>query len=151
MLFIFLICNFGVIMNTQIGMCKPCSRETQENQCVWSCIGTIGSLFLCIEIPDSLHCSCFHQYFFNQYSFLDGLGSLGVLRAIQKHPQTFRECFIYKKRCLTAERIEELFKYSYSEEGSNKRRDEERTIGFWLDLLLDIEGWFNKLQKNQQF
>lgn len=41
---------------------------------------------------------------------------------------------------LTGEMIEAVFStIQYSEPGSNKRRQEEKTITYWCDLLLDIE------------
>ncbi|KAF6728981.1 hypothetical protein FQA47_011599 [Oryzias melastigma] len=40
---------------------------------------------------------------------------------------------------LSAMDIEHLFKPDLSEAGSNKRNQEEKTISFWADYLLDCE------------
>lgn len=66
--------------------------------------------------------------------------TLGVLDAIRKHPGTFQECFVWQEQTLTAQTMEELFEYQMSPEGSNRRAEEARTITFWLDFLLDVQG-----------
>ncbi|XP_026108876.1 G2/M phase-specific E3 ubiquitin-protein ligase-like [Carassius auratus] len=41
---------------------------------------------------------------------------------------------------LTAHQITDLFKVSFSEQGSSRRLEEERAVGQWRDWLIDIEG-----------
>ncbi|XP_033099822.1 G2/M phase-specific E3 ubiquitin-protein ligase-like [Anneissia japonica] len=72
--------------------------------------------------------------------FCEGLQTLDVLTTIQGHPVCCREAFIAAdSSVLTAAKLRHLFRAVYSEEGSNSRRREEKTAGFWMDYLLDAE------------
>ena len=75
------------------------------------------------------------------YRFLEGLEACGLKAAILQYPHQFQEVFCKTPQMLTGEMIEAVFStIQYSEPGSNKRRQEEKTITYWCDLLLDIEG-----------
>lgn len=45
----------------------------------------------------------------------------------------------YSDKKLRATDLENLFKVELSGVGSNRRREESKTIGFWADYLLDCE------------
>ena len=47
---------------------------------------------------------------------------------------------VYEPDVLTAASVEALFTITWSPEGTNKRRQEEQTLAFLRDLLLDLEG-----------
>ncbi|MGH0165998.1 UNVERIFIED_CONTAM: hypothetical protein FKN15_064262 [Acipenser sinensis] len=47
----------------------------------------------------------------------------------------------YSDKKLRATDLENLFKVELSGVGSNRRREESKTIGFWADYLLDCEGF----------
>ena len=70
---------------------------------------------------------------------ISGLKTLGVLEMLRRVPSVMGEAFVY---CgppeLTAENIEALFIIkSWSQEGSNRRAAEQKTISFWRDFLID--------------
>jgi len=69
---------------------------------------------------------------------------LGVLTELKKTPDQLREVFVYSPNsssCLTANKLELLFKVQdWSDNGSNKFRNESRTQTMWRDLLQDLEG-----------
>ncbi|CAM4556974.1 unnamed protein product [Leuciscus chuanchicus] len=57
------------------------------------------------------------------------------------HPTVFEEQFLKTDAQITAADIVELFKPHFSSpRGSHKRRQETRTIAFWRDWLLEVEG-----------
>ncbi|CAB4045967.1 Hypothetical predicted protein, partial [Paramuricea clavata] len=68
----------------------------------------------------------------------EGLETLGVLQAIQRNPEKFRELFIkeYLPK-LDAEIVDLLFVPKLAEEGSNKRAAQEQAIVYWRDYLQD--------------
>ena len=71
----------------------------------------------------------------------EGLNTLGVLQAIQKHPCKFKELF--SRECLPkldAEMVDLLFVPKLDEEGSNKRAVQEQAIVYWRDYLQDCTG-----------
>lgn len=79
------------------------------------------------------------------YRFRDGLKTLGVLAKVQKHPEAFRSVLCHQPNQLTADIMDDLFEIQWSENGSNKRANENRVIAFWRDYLQDMEGnLFNK-------
>uniref|UniRef100_A0A9J7ZWW0 HECT domain-containing protein n=1 Tax=Cyprinus carpio carpio TaxID=630221 RepID=A0A9J7ZWW0_CYPCA len=71
--------------------------------------------------------------------FKEGLECLGLLHLMQKHPQLFKEVFMYEEKPLLAEDISALFKAELSPVGSNRRVVESRTICFWRDWLIEVE------------
>lgn len=75
----------------------------------------------------------------------EGLKTLGVLDAIVAHPVLFANSFCWREEVLTSEQFSELFKISFSTAGSNKRRVEQRIVGYWRDYLQDVEGKDNVL------
>ncbi len=72
--------------------------------------------------------------------FKEGLECLGLLPLMQKHPELFKEVFMYEEKPLLAEDISALFKAELSTVGSNRRVVESRTICFWRDWLIEVEG-----------
>ena len=74
--------------------------------------------------------------------FKAGLSTLGVLRAMEEHPDIMREAFIYGREQVDATCVDALFKVeTWSSPGSNRHADEKRTHGYWRDFLQDLEGW----------
>ncbi|XP_033987995.1 uncharacterized protein LOC117483755 [Trematomus bernacchii] len=71
--------------------------------------------------------------------FKEGLKVLGVLDAIQMHPESFRPLMCHEPSALTADVMDHLFHILLSEVGSNKRRTEEVVVPFWRDYLQDVE------------
>ena len=77
------------------------------------------------------------------FRFLEGLSILGVLDTIRKYPVIMREAFLTVNRSLTAELVADTIPVkieTWSPPGSNRRRAEAQTHGFWLDYLQDVEG-----------
>ena len=56
------------------------------------------------------------------------------------HPESLRPLMCHEPPSLTADLTDHLFHIWLSEEGSNKRRVEERVVPFWRDYLQDVEG-----------
>ncbi|XP_057184613.1 G2/M phase-specific E3 ubiquitin-protein ligase-like [Triplophysa rosa] len=76
----------------------------------------------------------------NDQRLKEGLETLGVLQAL-KNNLCLRNLFAGGPPApLTAEQVTDLFKVCYSERGSSRRVEEERAVGQWRDLLIDIEG-----------
>ncbi|XP_057183740.1 G2/M phase-specific E3 ubiquitin-protein ligase-like [Triplophysa rosa] len=71
--------------------------------------------------------------------FRDGLKTLGILAKLQQHPEAFRSTFCHQPNQLTADILDDLFEIKWSENGSNKRANENRVIAFWRDYLQDVE------------
>ncbi|KAK5848647.1 hypothetical protein PBY51_006242 [Eleginops maclovinus] len=71
--------------------------------------------------------------------FKDGLKTLGVLPKIQQHPEAFRPLLCYNPPTLTADSLDCLFTINWSEDGSNSRIGENKTVAFWRDFLQDVE------------
>ncbi|KAF4114102.1 hypothetical protein G5714_004325 [Onychostoma macrolepis] len=71
--------------------------------------------------------------------FKEGLECLGLLPLMQKHPELFKEVFMYEEKPLLAEDISALFKAELSTVGRNRRVVESRTICFWRDWLIEVE------------
>lgn len=73
--------------------------------------------------------------------FKDGLSSLGVLQAVRKSPTVFEEVFCSKPPQLTAQFVENMFSPSLSVVGSSNRTKENQVLAWWMDYLIDVEGW----------
>ncbi|XP_048036096.1 G2/M phase-specific E3 ubiquitin-protein ligase-like isoform X2 [Megalobrama amblycephala] len=76
----------------------------------------------------------------NQYSiqrFRDGLSTLDVIHALEQHPSVFRPYMCYSVEKLKPESLEAVFKAQLSEDGSTRRQEETRILGYWRDYLLD--------------
>ncbi|XP_016086209.1 G2/M phase-specific E3 ubiquitin-protein ligase-like [Sinocyclocheilus grahami] len=71
--------------------------------------------------------------------FRDGMKTLGVLDAIQRHPTSFRPILCHEPAPLTADVLEGLFEIRLSQKGSNKRVQEEVIVPFWQDYIQDME------------
>ncbi|KAL0199443.1 hypothetical protein M9458_007983, partial [Cirrhinus mrigala] len=63
-----------------------------------------------------------------------------LLEAVVKHKEAFRPLFCSPHQPLTADALDQLFDIRYSIVGSNKRAEENTTVAFWRDYLLDAEG-----------
>lgn len=59
---------------------------------------------------------------------------------MQKNPKLFQEVFTYVATPLVATDLINLFAPQLSEVGNNKRMVENRTLCFWWDWLLEVEG-----------
>ncbi|XP_034558891.1 G2/M phase-specific E3 ubiquitin-protein ligase-like [Notolabrus celidotus] len=71
--------------------------------------------------------------------FREGLKTLGVLDAIQMHPDSFRPLMCHEPSPVSADSMDHLFHIRLSEVGINKRRAEELVVPFWRDYLQDVE------------
>lgn len=69
----------------------------------------------------------------------EGLRTLELLEAVVKHKEAFRPLFCSPPQPLTADALDQLFDIRYSTVGSNKRAEENTTVAFWRDYLLDVE------------
>ncbi|KAF3833230.1 hypothetical protein F7725_026895 [Dissostichus mawsoni] len=73
--------------------------------------------------------------------FCEGLKIVGALDALKAHPTVLKSVFLQDQKPLLASEMIDQFKTGrVSEPGSNRRRMETRTIGFWRDWLLQVEG-----------
>ena len=96
-------------------------------------LGSLGDLY------------CFKQYSLSMlvvvYRFCEGLETLDVLKSMKRYPTQFEEMFISQEENLTAALLETVFfDIKFSENGSNSRISEDRTVSFWRDFLIDVEG-----------
>lgn len=72
--------------------------------------------------------------------FEEGFKTLGLIDELKKHPYIFEDLFINAVRPLEAKDLSTLFDVDFSPLGSNKRRLENKTVCFWRDWLIDVEG-----------
>ncbi|XP_048103179.1 G2/M phase-specific E3 ubiquitin-protein ligase [Alosa alosa] len=72
--------------------------------------------------------------------FKDGLDSLQFLSALQQYPTVLTPVLCHSDTKLSAADIESLFKPELSLKGSNMRAQQNKTISFWADYLLDCEA-----------
>ena len=69
--------------------------------------------------------------------------TLGVLQMLKQHPEIMKEGFIHQEKHLSGGGVEAIFQLpssAWSEAGSNRHRNEKRTLTHWRDLLQDLEG-----------
>ncbi|XP_041864838.1 G2/M phase-specific E3 ubiquitin-protein ligase-like [Melanotaenia boesemani] len=71
--------------------------------------------------------------------FVEGFKTLGLLEELQKHPTVFHDLFVCEEKPLTAKDLSSLFTVAFSVQGSNRRVQENQSICFWRDWLIDIE------------
>lgn len=76
------------------------------------------------------------------YRFAEGFSTLGLLEELRKNPKVFYSMFVNEERPLQAKDLNTLFEVVFSEQGSNRRAKENKTICFWRDWLIDVEGIF---------
>ena len=67
---------------------------------------------------------------------------MSVLEKMEAYKETMSELFLFnEEEKLTAEGIEAVYvDIQFAPSGSNRRLIEERIIGYWRDLLMDVEG-----------
>jgi len=65
---------------------------------------------------------------------------LGLLEEIKNQPRVFENLFINLEKPLQAKDLSSLFEVCFSPVGSNRRQQENQTICFWRDWLIDVEG-----------
>ena len=70
-------------------------------------------------------------------SFKDGLAHCNVLSKLQMFPDEAVNVFVKQK--LAVKDFEEMFKPTFSEEGSNRRVREEQVYFFWLNFLKECQ------------
>ena len=97
------------------------------------------------DIPTILHLLCLHFIILQRKAEIDQLveclNDLWFLKFLKKYPGAGRlllTCSGHTK--LTAAKLEDLFTIHFSEEGSNKRCEEEQIVMMWLEFLRDVEG-----------
>ncbi|KAI7800578.1 putative G2/M phase-specific E3 ubiquitin-protein ligase-like [Triplophysa rosa] len=71
--------------------------------------------------------------------FKEGLKTLGLLDVVVEHKDAFRPLFCSPQKPLTADSLDDLFEIRYSIAGSNRWAQENITVAFWRDYLLDAE------------
>ncbi|XP_078361567.1 G2/M phase-specific E3 ubiquitin-protein ligase-like [Oculina patagonica] len=72
--------------------------------------------------------------------FKKGLQTLGVLEAVKRHPERFRDVFTNENlEPLDAAAVDTLFTFELAEVGSNERPKQELAIVNWRDYLQDCE------------
>jgi len=60
---------------------------------------------------------------------------------MQRYPDEWRSVFTGNGRVeVTAQQVADLFQPNFSPAGSAKRVDEARTVAYWRDWLMDLEG-----------
>lgn len=74
------------------------------------------------------------------YRFQEGLQTLGVLEEIRSNPSVFEDLFTNPKKPLFANDLSSLFEVCFSPVGSNRWQQQNETICFWRDWLIDVEG-----------
>ena len=72
--------------------------------------------------------------------FKDGLATLDVLNALEQHPALLMPFLCYSAKQLTADELESVFHVQLSPAGSTMRQEETRTLSYWRDYLLYVEG-----------
>lgn len=72
--------------------------------------------------------------------FAEGLKTLGLIDELKNHVDIFEDLFVNAVRPLEAKDLSSLFEVDFSPLGSNKRLLENKTICFWRDWLIDVEG-----------
>jgi hypothetical protein len=69
------------------------------------------------------------------------LETFGIQALLRFHPEELKGVFMDTPEPLLASRLESTFSTSYlSEPGSNRRRKEARTLVYWRDWLIEVEG-----------
>lgn len=72
--------------------------------------------------------------------FKEGLATLDFLNALEQHPALFMPFMCYSENKLTADALESLFRVQLSPPGSTMRQEETRSLNYWQDYLLYVEG-----------
>ncbi|XP_055004164.1 G2/M phase-specific E3 ubiquitin-protein ligase-like isoform X1 [Boleophthalmus pectinirostris] len=71
--------------------------------------------------------------------FKAGLATLQFLTALQQHPSVLTDVLCHVNKRLTAAEVEHMFQPELSPNGSNRKVQEDKTMSFWADDLLDCE------------
>ena len=92
-----------------------------------------------------IRCICLHYLVISTLpeidQFIEGLKTSGVLEFIRNNPNQSRKLLqLNEDQRLTAEIVDELFHFSFSEEGSNKRTSEEAIAFNFTHYLEDVEA-----------
>lgn len=75
------------------------------------------------------------------YRFREGLSVFGALAAMEEHCDVLAPVFLADQKTLCASDVVALFvTRSFSLAGSNRKRAELKTIAYWRDWLLQVEG-----------
>ena len=63
------------------------------------------------------------------------------MEAVQQHPGAFREALCYSPAGkMSLDEINNVFKITRSERGSNRFNLETQIVSYWYDFLQDVEG-----------
>ncbi|XP_049427909.1 G2/M phase-specific E3 ubiquitin-protein ligase-like [Epinephelus fuscoguttatus] len=117
-------------------------NETVEELSLMGALRHLQSLEHRTELLEAvLHFYCEGRIHAALQQFKEGLATLGVLDQVTSNPQTFEKIFLQDTASLKASDIVGLFQpRCRSLPASNRRRMEARTIAFWEDWLLEVEG-----------
>lgn len=70
--------------------------------------------------------------------FEEDFKTFGLMVELKNHAEIFEDLFVNAIRPL--DHLTTLFEVDFSPLGSNKRQLENKTICFWRDWLIDVEG-----------
>ena len=117
--------SFNTPFRFKAGYCKPI--VTLENK------------------QEFVRCICLHHLILSALpemeQFIQGLAINGVLDIIRNNPKKSRKLLQSSEaETLNADRVDQLFKFSYSPTGSNKRKDEEAIAFNFTNFLEDVEA-----------
>ena len=76
-----------------------------------------------------------------------GLQTVRFTLLMECHPYQFKQLFLYSKKPVTADFMQDLFKVEYSDPGSNNRVKEEAIVMNWVSYLQDLEGVYLQQKK----
>lgn len=75
------------------------------------------------------------------FRFEQGLTDVGILETMRANAEVMKDAFIYNPTPVNAEMISNVFLVdAWSPHDSNRYRLEKKTIVYWEDLLLDLQG-----------
>lgn len=72
--------------------------------------------------------------------FLQGFETMDIVTEVRANPTVWKRHFLDYDDVIDAASVEGIFQVELSPEGSNRNVAERRTLGFWRDFLVDLEG-----------
>lgn len=70
---------------------------------------------------------------------------MGLAEKIRSHPEELEHLFVGGPKALELQDLVDLFVVCYEEPGSNRRREENQTMMFWNDWLIEVDGMTLKI------